>query len=61
VHQPGVLIIEVKLHQPFELQAQLWVEYGHHCLHPAIEVAGHPVGAAQKQLSVSAVGEPEQP
>jgi hypothetical protein len=60
LHHPGLLIIEIELHQPFQLHAEAWVEHRHHSLHPAIQVAWHPIGTAQKEFGCAGIGKSEQ-
>ena len=41
--------------------AQAGIVHRRHRLNATVQVAGHPVGAAQEHLGLAAIGEPEQP
>jgi hypothetical protein len=60
LHQPGLLIVEIELHQPFQLYAEAWLEHRHHRFHAAIEVAGHPIGTTDEQVGFAGIRKPEQ-
>jgi len=53
-------IVEIKLQQPLQLQADVGIKHRHHRFHPAIQIAGHPVGTAEEQLGFAVVGKPEE-